>query len=188
MNTGDRATAAGVELEVRKNIFEKEDGTIDKLLKSNLSIGFNTSYMYSDQKLDSEKVICETTGAGFPLSVDFSFTESRLTGASDLLVNGDLSFYKEFKKDKNILATIAYNYYSDRIFALGTEGKGNIIDKGMGSLDFIVRIDLIKNIGLGLTAKNLLNPTIKRYQDSQDVTVLSYKKGNNFKLSLSYNF
>src|SRR5690606_3118263 len=153
VNTGDRATASGVELEVRKNIFEKEDGTIDKLLKSNLSIGFNTSYMYSDQKLDSEKVIDETTGAGFPLSVDFSFTESRLTGASDLLVNGDLSFYKEFTKDKNILATIAYNYYSDRIFALGTEGKGNIIDKGMGSLDFIVRIDLIKNIGLGLTAK-----------------------------------
>lgn len=188
VNTGDNAIATGVELEVRKNIFELERETVDKLLKSNLSIGFNTSYMYSDQKLDSEKVIDETTEAGFPLSVDFSFTESKLTGASDILINGDLSFYKEFTKDKNILATIAYNYYSDRIFALGTEGKGNIIDKGIGSLDFVLKADLTRHIGLGLTAKNLLNPTIERYQDTQDVTVLSYKKGNSFKLSLSYNF
>jgi len=39
-----------------------------------------------------------------------------------------------------------------------------------------------------LSAKNILNPTIKRTQEVQDVIVSSFKVGSNIKLSLSYNF
>ena len=64
----------------------------------------------------------------------------------------------------------------------------NMIDKGVGTLDLILKSALNKNLSLGFSAKNLLNPTIERFQDIQDVTVISYKKGVDVKLSLSYNF
>ncbi|WP_420603902.1 TonB-dependent receptor domain-containing protein [Flagellimonas sp.] len=189
VNSGDQATALGAEFELRKSIFERETELEDYFAKENLTLGFNMSYMTSDQDLDAEKVVTETTEAGIlPLSVDFSNDSDRISGASDLLLNGDLSYYKEFKKDKNILVTLAYNYFSDRIYALGTEGKGNLVDKGFGTLDFVARANLNKHIGLSLTAKNLLNPEIERFQETQDVTVLSYQKGQNIKLSLTYNF
>jgi outer membrane receptor protein involved in Fe transport len=105
-----------------------------------------------------------------------------------LLLNADISFSKEFEKDRNFSATAAYNYYSDRIYALGTEGKGNLVDKGLGSLDLIVKSDLTKNLSLGLSAKNILNPEVLRIQDIQNIEVLSYKRGATVKLSLSYNF
>jgi hypothetical protein len=58
----------------------------------------------------------------------------------------------------------------------------------VGTLDLILKAQLGEHIGLGFDAKNLLNPTVERFQDIQDVTVLTYKKGSEFKLSLTYNF
>ncbi len=182
VNSGDWAMALGAELEVRKNIFKNED------LKNDLTLGFNASYMYTNQELNKDKVINETTAAGNPISVDFTNSEDRLSGASDLLLNADLTYMKEFDNDKTFQTTIAYNYFSDRVFALGTEGKGDLIDKGIGTLDFIVKSELSKNFGLSLSAKNLLNPTIERTQEVQEVLVSSYKRGVNVKLTLTYNF
>jgi hypothetical protein len=47
-----------------------------------------------------------------------------------------------------------------------------------------------QKIGLGLVAKNLLNPTIDRVQENNngDVNVLSYKKGLTLSLNMSYQF
>jgi hypothetical protein len=182
VNSGDWGLAIGAELEIRKNIIENEDSN------NNLSLGFNASYMYTNQELNKEKVIEETTAAGNPISVDFTNTEDRLSGASDLLLNADLTYFKDFNNDKSIQTTLSYNYFSDRIFALGTEGKGNLIENGFGTLDFILKTKLNKKLGLSLSAKNLLNPTIETIQEVQDVIVSSYKRGVNIKLSLSYNF
>ncbi len=182
VNSGDWALAIGAELEIRKNIINNED------TNSNLSFGFNASYMHTDQELNKEKVIEETTAAGNPISVDFTNEKDKLSGASDLLMNADLTYFKEFNNDKSLQTTLAYNYFSDRLFALGTEGKGDLIDKGFGTLDFILKTKLNTNFGVGLSAKNLLNPVIERNQDVQNVLVSSYKRGVNVKLSLTYNF
>lgn len=189
VNSGDLATVYGTELELRKNIFLAEVDTEDKVLKTKLSGGINISYLNSNQDLSKEKVINETSAAGFPLSVDFSFSESALTGASELLLNADLSFLKEYSAHKSIQGTIAFNYFSDRIFALATEsGRGNIMDSGVPTLDFIFKAKLNKQIGIGVSAKNILNPTIERIQEIQEVVVSSFKVGSNINLSLSYNF
>ncbi|MBL4605671.1 MAG: TonB-dependent receptor, partial [Flavobacteriaceae bacterium] len=142
----------------------------------------------TNQDLNGDKVFNETTANGFPLSVDFSQTKSELTGASNLLMNADVSYLKEYNGGKSIQGTLTFNYFSDRIFALGTEGKGNIIDSGIATLDFVFKSQLNKNLGIGITAKNLLNPLVKRTQETQEVIVGSYKLGTNIKLSLSYNF
>ena len=49
--------------------------------------------IYLRSNLDTQKVIEENPG----ISVAFTNKDSRLTGASDLLVNSDISFNKDFK-------------------------------------------------------------------------------------------
>jgi hypothetical protein len=38
--------------------------------------------------------------------------------------------------------TIAYTYLSDRVNAIGTSSKGDLVDKAFGSLDFIAKSQL----------------------------------------------
>ncbi|MCW1954111.1 MAG: carboxypeptidase-like regulatory domain-containing protein [Flavobacteriia bacterium] len=189
VNTGDSAKVFGAEFEIRKDLFKSEKETTDDYLKTNLSFGFNASYLYSNQELDADKVIRETTAADIlALSIDFTNSSDKLSGASDLLINGDISFNKDLSSNSELMSTLAFNYFSDRIYALGTEGKGNIVDQGVGALDFIFKYSPSKNVSLGFTAQNILNPEISRVQEIQNTTVLSYKKGSNVKLTLSYNF
>lgn len=181
VNTGDYGYVAGAELEYRKLLFSIDDANTKKL-----SAGLNASYLYSNQKLDSEKVRNETD-----YNADFTDEESKLTGASDLLLNADVSFFSEWNdKESSLTSTIAFTHFSDRVYSIGTNGRGNQVDKAFGSLDFITRVKLNKNVGLGLVAKNLLNPTINRVQEnnSGDVNVLSYKKGMTISLGMNYQF
>jgi hypothetical protein len=178
VNTGEKAIAIGGEFEIRKNIFSKDDEK-----KETLSSGFNASYMYNNQDFDGAKVENETN-----YSVFFSKTKGKLTGASDLLLNADITYFKEFSEESNLMATLTYNYFSDRIYALGTSEKGDLVDKAIGTLDFILKSKLTKSIGLGFSLKNITNPIVERFQDKQNVTVEKYKKGVNFKLSLAYQF
>lgn len=181
VNTGKQAEVFGAEFEVRKDIFSRETEKGEDVIKSKLSAGFNASYMYSNQDFDRFKVIEETK-----LNVNFTNKEGKLTGASDLILNADVTYVKDFSKNSNLLGTLAYNYFSDRIYAIGSAGKGDLIDKGMGSLDVILKSQISKKIKLGLSLKNLLNPTVKRTQDIQNVEVLSFKNGVNASFSLTY--
>lgn len=184
VNSGEKATAIGAEFELRKDLYavKSEDGSND----TSLSFGFNASYMYTNQDLDSNKVNRENVIT--PLNVSFTDTESGIAGASDLILNADATYFTKFSENSNIQTTLAYNYFSDRIYALSSVGKGNLIDKGYGTLDFIVKSELSKKIGLDISVKNILNPTIERFQEYQDVIVQRYKRGINFKLSVSYKF
>ncbi|MQP51273.1 MULTISPECIES: TonB-dependent receptor [unclassified Flavobacterium] len=182
VNSGEKAIGLGIEGEWRKSIISKENITTGE--KTNLGFGLNVSYLYTNQDLDTQKVIVENPG----ISVAFTNQESRLSGASDLLINSDLSFNKEFKNDKSLTATLAGGYFSDRIYALGVTGKGDLVDSEVITVDFILKFNLSKNIGIGFSAKNLTDPTIERKQDIQDIVVDSYKKGRNFSLSMKYSF
>jgi len=181
VNTGDYGYVAGAEVEFRKQIFNIGEENARKL-----SAGINASYLYSNQELNSAKVIKETN-----YNVAFTDKESKLTGASDFLVNADISFLAEWNnKESNLTSTFAFTQFSDRVYSIGTNGRGNQIDKAFGSLDFITKIKLNKSLGLGFVARNLLNPTINRVQEnnSGDVNVLSYKKGATVSLGINYQF
>lgn len=187
-NTGDKAVVTGVELEFRKNIIEKTDKND---LKQKLTFGFNGSYMYQDQDLSNNKVVIEN---GF--GANFTFKNSKLSGASDFLANADLSFTKEFKDDKDITATLTYAYVSDKLAVIGTSERGNLVDKSISRLDFIVKSNLTKNVKIGLSYKNILNPAYRRVTEQSkapviktaDILASSYKIGSNLSLSLNYKF
>ncbi len=179
LNTGDYGYAAGIEVELRKNLVYFNDDDNNKL-----SFGLNAAYMKTDQELNSDKIKAET---GF--NTLFTNEKSAFTGASEFLGNADLTYFRSWK-DKNIMATLAYNYNSDKLYAIGVEQKGNLVDKGFGMMDFILKTKFNENFGMGISAKNLLNPSIDRVQENldKDVTVRSYKLGSTFSVSLNYNF
>jgi hypothetical protein len=178
VNTGKKAIAIGGEFEIKKVIFE-----VDSDNKESLTAGFNASYMYNNQDFNSDKVIEETD-----LNVFFTEKEGKLTGASDLLLNGDVSYFKAFSNKRDFLATVTYNYFSDRVYAIGTNARGSIVDKAVGTLDLILKSNVSEKITLGLSVKNILDPKVERIQETQDVIVESYKKGINIKFSVSYKF
>ncbi len=181
VNSGDQATGIGAELEVRKDIFSIEKG--ENNLKQNLSFGTNISYLNTNQDFNQEKVSDETN-----YSVQFTEEEGPLTGASDWLVNADITFTNEFSENADLMATVAANYFSERFYAIGNNNRGGLADNDVFMLDFIVKANLTKNFGLGIAAKNLLDPTIEQYQQIQDVTVESYRKGRTFSFSATYKF
>ena len=196
-NTGDQATALGLEVESRKVLMSRESEYADFTNKQKLTTGVNLAYMKTKQTLSGDKVFQESG-----LSFDPTYSSTGITGASDLVANADISFFKDFKEHRNILLTLAGNYFSDRIFALGNFGKGNIVEKGVPTLDFVARAQFTKQLSVGISAKNLLNPSIERFQEAVDgdvnpirdriqetaTTVLSFKRGYDLKISLNYIF
>lgn len=181
VNTGDFGYVAGAEIEYRKLLFSFDSANTKKL-----SGGINASYLYSEQDLSSTKVIKETD-----YNVAFTNKTSKFTGASDLLLNADLSFLNEWNdKKNNVTTTLAYSLFSDRIYAIGTNDRGNLIDKGFGSLDFIAKSKINNKWNLGIVFRNILNPSIERVQENtnETINVLSYKKGINFSVNINYQF
>lgn len=177
-NTGDKGFVYGVELEAKKNIIDWDN--------NKLSVGFNAAIMKTDQKFDAEKVSNETEGL---LNIDPTHASSKFTGASDFIVNADLSYNRTFSANKDLTATVLYNYYSDKLYAIGTGGLGNRVDKGVGSLDFVLKSQITKSLGINFSALNILNPEVQRWQENVEaVKVLSYKRGAFFNLGVNYKF
>jgi hypothetical protein len=183
VNSGNQAIGLGAELEIRKTLFNSETAATEQ--KTNVSAGLNISYLNTNQDLNTDKVLRETNGT---INVAFTESESKLTGASDLLANADISLNKTFKQDQFLTATLSGAYFSDRVYALGVTGKGNLVDSSVATIDFILKYQLNKKLGFGFSARNLSNPEITRRQALQNVVVDSYRKGINLGLSMKYAF
>ena len=180
LNTGASATVAGLEAEFNTRLFDFSNNNLG--VKHDLSLNLNGSWMvYANQDLDNGKVTRETN-----LSANFSEDETGITGASDLLVNADFMYFLQKEENKNFLATLSFGYFSDRIVSIGTATRGNLVDKGFITMNLNVKTQLSERVKLSLSAKNLLDPSITREQEIQDVEVLNYKKGRFFGLSLTY--
>lgn len=182
VNIGDKGYVYGVEFEIKKRLFDF-GGTNT----NNLFGGLNVSYMKTDQEVDKDKIQRETNGL---INTNFDFDRSSFTGASDLLLNADISYVTEWNEGRGMTATLAYTHYSDRLYALGVESKGNLIDKGMGSLDFILKTKIHKNFAIDFAARNILNPEFRRIQDNASgaIDAVTYKRGAFFSLGAKYTF
>ena len=184
VNSGEKATVFGVEVEVRKTVFDNKKKLEDVSLANKLTAGFNGAFMNSDQDFDKQKVTDETN-----LNVNFTNTGGKLSGASDIILNADVSYFKEFSKNGNILVTVAANYFSDRVYAIGSAGKGDIIDESLATLDFILKSKLTKRFSAGISVKNILDQEVKRFQDNDSgkVAIKGFQKGINASVSLKYD-
>ena len=177
--TGDQADIYGVELEIRKNILT------DSEANPTLSIGLNAAYTHTEQDLiDIPAGELNTFGTSFDRETD------ELEGASPFIINADINYSPIFGSYKP-KATLAFSYFSDRIFSLGAGTLGNIVEKGVPSLNFIWKNQIGENWEANISAKNLLNPDVSLIREGTgigDITIREYQLGANIGLSLAYTF
>ncbi len=173
-NISDKATAAGVELEFRKNIFTQE---LADAKSNRLSFGLNGSYIYTNVEIYENLAPADKS--------------TQLEGAAPFIANADLSFVMT-RGDKTFTNTLVFNYVSDKIYSTGTNGYKNTIESDVPTLDFVSSAKLNDKLSISLKANNLLNPEYildRESKTSNDKIVLnSYKKGIDVSLGLSYNF
>ena len=170
-NISDHATAAGVEMEMKKHIFSR---SLENNGMSRLTLGVNGAYTY--------------TCANVPLATDTS--GSQLEGAAPWIVNADLTYL--FRKGGNsFTGALVFNYFSDRIYTIGTEGYQDIMENGIPTLDFVASAQIGKHFTINLKARNLLDAahqlTRKGNATNSEVVLSKYKKGTDFSIGLSYN-
>ncbi|EZH74790.1 hypothetical protein ATO12_08605 [Aquimarina atlantica] len=177
----NNAIIFGAELEFKKNLgnlFNTEE-----TIWNNLNFGVNTTIMYTQVEIDP--TITTFNGSNIaPTNV-----ERQLQGASPFLVNTDLSYSKTFDNHK-ITSGIDFNIFGDRVYSAGGNGVGDIFEKGFGVLNFNFKDEIGKHVEISLKAKNLLNPSIERYQDQEDLgqefTTYKFDNGINFSLGVTF--
>ncbi len=173
-NISDKAIAAGVEIELRKNLFERELG----LNKSNrLTFGLNGSYIYTDAKVD-DPYLNATDKSG-----------SQLEGAAPWIVNTDLSF--QMTRGKRMFTnTLVFNYVSDKVYTIGTNGYNDIVEKGVSKLDFVSSAKLSDKFSIKLKASNLLNTAfiLEQEAEGQTIELSNFRKGIDISVGVSMNF
>ena len=172
-NISKFATVGGIEMEIRKNIFNRFNTDLEQT--NRLSIGLNTSYIYTNLKLDILNTEPRNSG---------------LEGASPFLANIDLS-YNYMKRDKNLVSALVFNYFSSRIHTVGARGFNDIMEEGVSTLDFVTSYKFNKHLSLKAKASNLLNPPYRLTRESsigEKITLNEFKKGQNISLGISYEF
>ena len=187
--TGDRADVFGVELEVRKGLIKDEDEN------NILAAGMNVTYTSTTQDL-------KTVSGTF--NTNFNRDSDELQGASPLLINADVSYSPTFGEYKPV-ANLVFSYFSDRIDALGSGQLGNIIEKGVPTLDFVWKNTINKNFEINASVKNILNPSIQRVRENvafdatlandlginpnlSEFALSNYKRGVNASIQFKYKF
>lgn len=174
-NISDYATVAGVELEFRKNIFESGS----TVRNNKLSFGLNASYIYTNINLDIQE--------------NFTNSSSQLEGSAPFLFNADLS-YNIIRENNSFTATLVGNYFSDRIYTIGTQKYQDIVENGVPTLDAILSAKIAKHWSVGIKARNLLNPQFQLTrkangaEDLPAIVLSDYKKGSSYSLSVGYKF
>ena len=176
LNVGDDASILGLELEARKNVLKSDDEAENEY---SLNAGLNASILFSKVNLDSNSI------------AQFQQASSQLEGATPFLMNADITFKKKYEENE-LTTSLVFNYFSDRVYSIGTRGFENIIEKGIPTLDLVSSLKLGEKYSLKLKATNLMNPDFQLSRDSStsgnNVVLSDYKKGVNLSLGLSFDF
>lgn len=175
-NIAKNAKVLGLELEFRKHLLNSAlDENYEGDGSHKLTAGLNASYIHSELDLEVDNT---------------PKRKSKLEGASPFLANADLTFSLTTKGGKEFINSLVLNYFSDRIYTIGTIGYDDIMEKGIVGLDFVSSSEIIKNLTLKIRAKNILNQTHELFRKSKKGRFLlnSYKKGIDLSLGLSYKF
>ena len=171
------ANVLGLELEFKMDLIKDnylgDDNT--------LSFGFNGALLHSEQKqedIDSDDI-----------TIRFTNSKDKLQGASPVLLNSDLTFQTESEK-LNFTSSVIFNFFSERIFAVGVGTNENVVESAITGLDFVNKLKLNKKVGISLSVKNILDPKIELTQEArgEDIVLNSYRRGIDFSAGFSYQF
>jgi len=163
---------------------------------SNFTLGFNTTLMNSDVKVNSKYKTQDENGVVTETATIETHKSRKLQGASNFLVNSDLKYQFSFSKNWSNTASLVYSAFSKRIYAVGTVYQDHTYEIPYNQLDFVWSSKFNNHIDLKFTIDNITNPLRslqlgnngERPIAESDNTLKSYKRGTGFSLKLNYTF
>lgn len=162
----------GAEIEVRKNMDFLTPALED------FSVSANFAYINSNVKIDEKE--CQDSQ-----DVDPNFEcERQFAGQSPFIANVNLSY----QNTKDLDVILAYNFFGDRLTAVGQVGTPDVFEKGRGNLDFSIS-KKFNRLKATFRAKNLLDPNYRRFTEfnGQEYIFRNYTRGREFSFGLSYS-
>ena len=163
-NNADNGVAAGVEVEIRKNIVK------------DLILGANVSYMYTNVVLPEGGAYTNTTRA--------------LQGASPYLANADLTYAPKFKNGDDMSLALLYNLQGPRIQSVGVSGLGDVTQQALHTLNFVARYRFNEHCSISAKVNDILNRDVIFKQDvpltGGKEVVERFKTGTNFEIGFTY--
>ncbi len=181
---GTRAQVGGVELDVRKNLHFLDDKFGTRFLKNLVVVG-NLSVAKSEVTIDS--AFAKRQGADVVL-------KGPMQGQSDVVINAGLFYQND---SAGIQGSVLYNYYSPRLYAVGRTNEGSIGELGFHSLDVVLSKMFAKHYTVSFGIQNLLDQSIRFYEDrnldnkfdaKNDNPFKTYKPGQYFTLAVKMRF
>lgn len=169
----DRALVTGLELEYRKRLDQLHPSL------SNFQIGGNLSLVRSQVDIaPSELAIIRALDPG-------AAETRKLQGQSPYVVNIDAMYDNT---DTGSLVSLHYNVFGERLSEVSTGGTPNAFEQPAGMLDITGSQRLWDRVTLKFSAKNLLDPDIKKVHpfNNEEFIRSLYKRGRTFSLGFSY--
>lgn len=170
----DEGRVLGSEVEFKKKISDR------------IQTGFNVSYIF--------------TYIIVPENSSNTYKERPMEGASPYLINADLGYRLLDKDSLKLDFALIYNVYGKRIYAVGDGGRGDNFEMPFHMLNFIAKMHIKKNMGIGFKINNILNSNVAYIQDKTlqneagvydktgEAKKDEYKKGTYIGFSFSYKF
>ncbi len=124
----------------------------------------------------------------------FAYDPTNLTrplqGQSEFVFNLKFDYY--LTKAKNSTIGLYYNFFGDRIYAVGANGTPDAIEKGVGVTDAVFQYFHLEKYEFKLAARNIFNTRFRIYQKNevtnQDELFLSYREGVTLAVSAGVKF
>ncbi len=179
-NIANWGYVAGAEAEVRKDLA--------KWSNSKLYAFVNATYMHSEQELKNESEISKDNN-GTKTAQFSGQTKDDVQGVADFLANANLGYNYKWNGNNSLDFVVSYSRVGKNLYAIGTNNGGNFYELAKDILDLNLNVSM-KQIAIGLSAKNLLNPHAKIEQSNSAGTFIhkDYTNGRQIGLNLTYKF
>lgn len=177
----DEAFLYGAEIELKTTLgFLLNQSRFD-----NLSFGTNVTLMNSETNISE----------GLQKELNLTHRKRSLQGASDFLLNADISYKADFSKNFESQFTLTFNTYSKRISRVGSGAAAvkynDEFEQPFNNLSFIWKNKLYDQLSATVKFQNILDDTYERTiadRNAEQVSNVSYTLGRSLSLSLSYEF
>jgi len=168
----------GAEAEIRKDIFSWD--------KSKIYAFVNGTFMQSKQELKNETELAKENNGK---TAQFSKLENDVQGVAKFLANANVGYNYKWGGNNTVDLVVSYSRVGKNLYSIGTNKVGDFYELAKDILDVNINFSM-KQIGIGISGKNLLNPhsKIEQINDSGTFIHKDYTRGRQVGLSLTYKF
>jgi outer membrane receptor protein involved in Fe transport len=179
----NQASLRGIEFDYRRDVFS--------------TIRIETNLFFIKSKVDVIDYITYVTAQSGLLPINssaFLYNPTNLSrslqGQSDNVFNLKVDYY--LTKKRNSTLGLYYNYFGDRIHAVGANGIPDAIEKGVGVTDLVYQYLHLDNYNIKISLRNITNTRFRIYQKSEltgrDELFFSYREGVSLNFSAGIKF